>query len=266
MRINEVGDVSIGRENWAGIYIPPVGKLDINVGCWNLQSSKISFDVRGTYFGQRVKESEMAIDSLAPSIRFYRPTGSDLRKSFNYWIELRDLYGDEKEDPGFSLDFLTSTSTTYIGEEEPTTKVRFMGNGNVGIGDEIIPLAKLHVDGNVIIGSTTITSGNHTDFKLSVDGKIVSKELIVTLDDWGDYVFNDDYNLLPLYELESLIKKDKHLPEIPSSSEVIKNGVAVGEMQAKLLKKIEELTLYVIELKKENEKLNNRINNIENNK
>ncbi|ROL61436.1 hypothetical protein D9V86_05750 [Bacteroidetes/Chlorobi group bacterium ChocPot_Mid] len=160
MRINEVGDVSIGRENWAGIYIPPVGKLDINVGCWNLQSSKISFDVRGTYFGQRVKESEMAIDSLAPSIRFYRPTGSDLRKSFNYWIELRDLYGDEKEDPGFSLDFLTSTSTTYIGEEEPTKKVRFMGNGNVGIGENPKPIAKLNVKRGAVVFEEIMNGDN----------------------------------------------------------------------------------------------------------
>ena len=64
---------------------------------------------------------------------------------------------------------------------------------------------------------------------------------------WSDYVFQDDYSLKPLSEVDSFIKEHKHLPGIPSEREVEKQGVNVGEMQAKLLAKIEELTLHLIE-------------------
>lgn len=69
--------------------------------------------------------------------------------------------------------------------------------------------------------------------------------------DWADYVFDKSYKLKPLAEVEEYINKNKHLPEIPSAEEVVKNGVDVQTMDAKLLQKIEELTLYIIDLKKE---------------
>ncbi|OGU38943.1 MAG: hypothetical protein A2X61_04475 [Ignavibacteria bacterium GWB2_35_12] len=64
-------------------------------------------------------------------------------------------------------------------------------------------------------------------------------------------ISKDEYQLSTLDELENYIKQNKHLPDIPSATEVEANGIQLGEMQGKLLKKIEELTLYVIELKKE---------------
>ena len=69
---------------------------------------------------------------------------------------------------------------------------------------------------------------------------------------WADFVFEDDYSLMSLNELDNYIKVNKHLPEIPTTQEVEENGISVGEMNAKLLQKIEELTLYVIELQKKN--------------
>ena len=73
----------------------------------------------------------------------------------------------------------------------------------------------------------------------------------VQLTGWPDFVFLDNYQLMPLSKLEKHIKKEKNLPGIPKTREVIKEGVLVGEMQVKLLEKVEELTLYVIELNKE---------------
>ncbi len=107
--------------------------------------------------------------------------------------------------------------------------------------------------GNVGIG--TISPGE----KLEVNGTIRSKEVRVEATGWPDYVFESDYNLRSLEETETYIKENKHLPEIPSAKEMEANGVQLGEMNMLLLKKIEELTLYVIDLKKENEAQQNEI-------
>ncbi len=78
-----------------------------------------------------------------------------------------------------------------------------------------------------------------------------------------DYVFKSDYNLRTLEEVQSFINKNGHLPEIPSAADFEKNGIVLGKMSFDLLKKVEELTLYMIELKKENKKLNERISTLE---
>ncbi|PIQ35351.1 MAG: hypothetical protein COW63_00945 [Bacteroidetes bacterium CG18_big_fil_WC_8_21_14_2_50_41_14] len=68
--------------------------------------------------------------------------------------------------------------------------------------------------------------------------------------DWGDYVFKPDYNLMPLNELSLFIKKNQHLPNVPSEKEVMVNGYGLAEMNEILLKKVEELTLYILEQQK----------------
>lgn len=93
------------------------------------------------------------------------------------------------------------------------------------------------------------------DEKLTVKGKIHTQE--VRVDMMGalvpDYVFANDYKLKSLEEVEKFIKENKHLPEIPSAQEIEKNGLMLAEMNMNLLKKMEEMTLYMIEMKKENE-------------
>jgi hypothetical protein len=103
-----------------------------------------------------------------------------------------------------------------------------------------------------------------TEGLLSINGLIKAKEVIVSLDGyWSDYVFDKDYSQLSISDLEKYINENKHLPDIPSAKEVKENGINLGEMDALLLKKIEELTLYIIDLKKENELLKLRVDNIE---
>ncbi len=104
---------------------------------------------------------------------------------------------------------------------------------------------RIDPNGNVGIGTTTPRE------KLSVNGNIRAREIKVEATNWPDYVFEKSYKIETLQELESYIKTNKHLPEIPSAKEVATNGVELGEMNKLLLKKIEELTLYVIQLKKE---------------
>ncbi len=117
-------------------------------------------------------------------------------------------------------------------------KVTFKSNGRVGIG-------------------TTSPA-----YELAVNGTIRCKQLIVDTG-WSDFVFRDDYKLPPLSEVDQFIKQKGHLPGIPSEAEVKEKGVNVGDISSKLLQKIEELTLYVIDLKKENDILKEKIANIE---
>ncbi|MES2457427.1 MAG: hypothetical protein V4594_17860 [Bacteroidota bacterium] len=103
------------------------------------------------------------------------------------------------------------------------------------------------VSGNVGIGTTTASE------KLSVKGKIRAQEIKVETSGWADFVFAKDYQLPSLQQTEKHILVNGHLPGIPSAAEVAKDGIELGEMNKKLLQKIEELTLYLIEMKKENE-------------
>lgn len=113
------------------------------------------------------------------------------------------------------------------------------------------------LDGNLGVGTMSPQS------KLAVDGTVTAREFVATLDGWPDFVFDDDYWLMPLEELEAEVRSLGHLPGIPSAQEVATAGVGIGEMQAKLLLKVEELTLYLFELARENERLRARIASVE---
>lgn len=113
-------------------------------------------------------------------------------------------------------------------------------NGNVGIGADFLP-----------------------QNLLDVDGTMHAKEVKVDNDGWPDYVFNNDYKLISLPALESFINKNKHLPNIPSAEEVKENGLLLSKTTAKMLQKIEELTVYCIQENKkgtEQEHLLQRLN------
>jgi hypothetical protein len=85
---------------------------------------------------------------------------------------------------------------------------------------------------------------------LYVNGEITSSLVRVNTQSWWDCVFKDDYQLMTLAEVEAYINEHQHLPDLPSEEEVRANGIDVAQINALLLKKIEELTLYVIELEK----------------
>ena len=90
-------------------------------------------------------------------------------------------------------------------------------------------------------------SGN----RLTVAGAIIAKEILVTSDSWADDVFESDYELMTLDSLERFISLKKHLPNMPSEADVKDAGIHIASMSSGLLRKIEELTLYVIDLKKD---------------
>lgn len=114
-------------------------------------------------------------------------------------------------------------------------------NGNVGI-NTVVPKAKL-----------------------AVNGDILATKVKVTQTGWPDYVFGKEYHLPAIAELEQYILTHQHLPEIPSAKEVTTNGLDLGDMDKKLLQKIEELSLYIIQLDKKNKELEGRLKKMEDN-
>ncbi len=111
-------------------------------------------------------------------------------------------------------------------------------------------------DNNVGIGTT-----NPNGYKLAVKGTAHFLKIVVNTHDWSDEVFEKNYKLKSLAELENYIKANKHLPDIPSENEVKKNGIDVAQMNKLLLQKVEELTLYIIDLQKQIDQLKKEKNN-----
>lgn len=183
---------------------------------------------------------------------------------------LGDFYG--------GLRFITmpsvngASNATNISDATVMNAVRFqiMGTGEVGVANSggaflYNSTARFTVNGGMaastlVLGNVTSPSiGVNGGYNLFVQNGILTEKVKIAPSNnmvkWSDFVFDKDYTLLPLAEVESYIAKNHHLPEIPSTAEVHKNGVDLLEMDAKLLQKIEELTLYMIQLKKENDAL-----------
>lgn len=133
---------------------------------------------------------------------------------------------------------LLTTDSFLTGRTE---KMRIAANGNVGIG--------------------TI----NPDAKLAVNGTIHSKEVIVDLNNWPDYVFQPQYNLRTLTEIKRFIAQNQHLPEMPSAAEVEAKGINLGEMNKLLTKKVEELTLYLLDKDNEVNMLKMNVTSLEKN-
>jgi len=116
---------------------------------------------------------------------------------------------------------------------------------------------------NLFNGSVAIGTTDPKGYKLAVAGSMIAESVKVKLQGaWPDFVFGKKYQLPSLQQTEQHILANGHLPGIPSAAEVAKDGIDVGEMNKKLLQKIEELTLYLIEIKKENEKQQKEIDNL----
>jgi hypothetical protein len=170
-------------------------------------------------------------------------------------------YGIEYHNGG--LNFWKPSGNSYNGGTR--NYVLFLkDDGRVGIGTSVINSSyKMAVSGGLYATSIGIgTSNPNTAYKLNVNGGILAEKVKIISSVGADFVFEDDYNLPALSEVESFVKENKHLPEIQSAEEMKNGGLDMGEFQIKLLQKVEELTLYVIELEKKTARLENELNEL----
>lgn len=157
----------------------------------------------------------------------------------------------------------------YQSSSQPFAEIRGYFHEGSFVASGTLPNALVRPQGDgaeVIVnyaGNVGIGTLNPGSYKLAVEGIIGAREVNVTSNSWADFVFNEDYVLTPLSKLEYYIKENKHLPDIPSEAYIKANGIDLGEMDAKLLQKIEELTLYMIGMKKEHKVLKERISLLE---
>jgi hypothetical protein len=227
MRINSSGNIGIGTTS-------PGAKLDVN-GTGNfsgtLAVNALTANGTGNMYGTSGGSTAARYVDMGNS-------GGDA------------IFGQEGSTGGTII----SGAAGYDGAIRGQAGFSFSANNGASVQ------MRINSSGNIGIGTVSPSE------KLSVNGNISAKKLIVTQTGWSDYVFNKDYKLRSLSSLETFINQNKHLPEVPSAKEVEEKGISVGDNQALLLKKIEELILYVIELNKKNEILNNRIAILENKK
>lgn len=137
-------------------------------------------------------------------------------------------------------------------------------NSNLGL--QIVSSQKMGLQsGNITLtGKVGINTENTTSgYALAVDGGLITTKVYVQdVEDWSDYVFEDSYKLMPLHELKKYICDNKHLPEIPSESEIVDQGYDMHEMQNAMMKKIEELTLYTLQQQEEIEALRKMVDEL----
>ncbi len=151
---------------------------------------------------------------------------------------------------------------SHIGDNGNILKT-IMGGTSAGIGTFSNTNMRIFSNSNsaIFIAAATGNVGigtNNPTYKLSVLGNIRSTEVVVETG-WADYVFDKNYQLKPLYEVEAFIQQNNHLPNIPTAAEIEKNGLHLGDTQKRMMEKIEELTLYLIQQQKEIDTLKKKL-------
>jgi len=200
----------------------------------------------------------------------------------NVAVGMYSLYGNQTGNSNTALGY-SALSGNQVGSHNTVIGYNtgggiFTGSGNTIIGANVTGLPsslsntiilsdgsgnqRLVIDntGKAKIGSASLTTPGA--YKLYVEQGILTEKVVVAIAnsaDWADYVFAPGYHLTPLTEVATFVSKNHHLPNVPSANEVVKSGVNLAAMDAKLLEKIEELTLYIIELE-------NRITSLEDKK
>eukprot|EP01098_Paradermamoeba_levis_P013383 TRINITY_DN6091_c0_g1_i1.p2 TRINITY_DN6091_c0_g1~~TRINITY_DN6091_c0_g1_i1.p2 ORF type:complete len:268 (-),score=-34.71 TRINITY_DN6091_c0_g1_i1:2155-2958(-) len=229
------GQITFTPNGYVGINTrTPNSQLDVN-GNIQISNAAIPMGLFTELAGTTTPLLNLDINNRAPNANY-----SDQGVAFRM-----DLRGGANH----LFQWLYRAPNNYFG----TTLMALMPNGNLGLGvGTSLPQARLHVVGNQFLdgrlGIGTNNFSQDANAKLIVDGIILAED-IITKNVSADHVFNAGYKLRSLTEVEKYINQNKHLPDVPAASETEK-GVRLAEFNTLLLQKIEELTLYIIDLDK----------------
>jgi hypothetical protein len=254
----------VNEENYAGLFFSDGISTNTNYGIY-AQAKGATTNYAGKYKGRVLIEGYKAGEGAADSL--YTLLSSQV--THNSFSDTRAVEGISAPRPGYGIalsgeggymgTYAYANATTYTGYAYGVygvatgtsgTRIGVYGTAYGGVTNwaGYFSSGSVYIANDVRIGTTQQATG----YSVSVNGKIACTELLVQAPaSWPDYVFTKDYDLMSLPELEKNIRTNKHLPGIPSSKEVEKDGIQVGEMQKKLLEKIEELTLHLIDQNKQ---------------
>lgn len=255
-------EIEIGRsdvhedQNWRGSLI---SKFRIHTNRWGNGSALIDADIAQRYNRYSVEE----VPFIAGFFDASRPNATF---DFVIWLRGATTYhyaSNTAQSPSVydgvqhALPYQEINGSAHSFKTQIEPYVNSYGKNSSGT---------LFMEGaglNYLNGDLGLGTRNTSGFKLAVNGKIRAQEVKVEATNWPDYVFGEGYQIDSLEKLESYIKVNRHLPDIPSADEVSRNGVELGQLNKLLLKKIEEITLYLIEIKKENKTLADRLHQFE---
>ena len=241
------------QNNTAGLVIAPWGASS---GIKILSNGSVGIGASNPTFSKLVVQNPITTNNAADDLRgisIEKLTTTTTRRLFIVPHGSYHAYNDLTENNDFGL-FWTDNGNSINGTSGFV--IAPWAGSNAGI--------KILSDGKVGIGVSNPSKMNEPNCKLFVLGGILTEKIKVsTYATWADYVFSNDYKLKPLKEIESFIHKNKHLPNIPSAKEIKEHGLDLGEMQAKQMEKIEELTLYIIQQNKTIIEQNKRIEKLE---
>lgn len=211
---------------------------NFNNSTWNTWQKIMTTDAAGNL------SSNLRIGRIGDAGNINVPLGSITHQYTIDFSGYRDIYSDQIGARIAAVRYnIYQADKAYV----QNTALAFYTNGsgsNAGTTD-LIERMRISPGGNIGIGTI------NPQTKLDVRGVISATEVKVQILTGADHVFHDSYNLKPLSEVEQFVKENKHLPEIPSEKQMQEKGLNMNEFQIKLLQKIEELTLYTIELRKE---------------
>ncbi len=221
------------------LNLNPAGLLDIDAGDRQGMDGKLLLRSSSGSYGQiqilNPTSEEASIAFIARGSGFGQwPTSADGHS--RVWVMGTNAWGG-------GGDIFAIGNNQYAIDHGDGKLLTIKSTGEVGIGTAPASDAKLTVKGEI----------HTTSVKVSLEGALAPP----------DYVFEEDYDMMTLSEVEAFIEDNKHLPEVPSAKEMLNEGIKLEEMNLTLLKKIEELTLYVIEQKKTIDDLERRLKEVE---
>jgi hypothetical protein len=248
--------------------------LPVTTRNWELSANLNDFNLRYDNAGiVPIRVQDNGTVHLMDKLYLNLPTGfnrlgftiSNTKRQISWGDDLTGTPLEFMYDPNGTLNdlsimTLTPTGKVGIGTGAPSERLEISG-GNVKVNNGNFTV----YNGRLIIESTTGLGSGTKRIALNSDGTIRAREILVDLVTIPDYVFADKYSLMPLKDLKVYIRQNKHLPGIQSESEYEKQGhINVGELNVKLLEKVEELTLYILQLEEKMEKMNREIEAIYN--